>query len=337
MIVTIGVIWFISVGILSLYHVLIFVPKANTGQIINDEKLPGASIIIAIRNKVSLFLPNLMEIIRQNYEDFEIIIADDHSELGERKILDQFVSSFSKVKIVKAALPGKKNALRTGAHAANFDILLFTDADCIPASADWIRTMVSQSTKFTIVLGYSPYLKMKGWLNALIRFETVMTGIQYMSWTMKDRPYMAVGRNVLYPQSLLMISDSYQKFGHVPYGDDDLGLQTMSKNTSVKVCIDPGAFMISMPATSWGQWLKQKHRHLSASHYYKPSLLWQPALYGVSIIIHWLFLPFIIFFFNWWLWVPVFAIGLLIRWLNYFYWTKKLGDRDTTWKYLLLE
>ena len=101
--------------------------------------------------------------------------------------------------------------------------------------------------------------------------------------------------------------------------------------------IDEKAHVISTPATSWQQWLKQKHRHLSAGHFYKPGMWLQPGIYGIALIGHWTLLPFMVDSILWWNWIPIFIVGLFLRWLNYFRWTRKLGDKDTVWPYPFLE
>ena len=40
---------------------------------------------------------------------------------------------------------------------------------------------------------------------------------------------------------------------------------------------------------------------------------------------------------TWWKWIPMFAVGLFIRWVNYLRWTRILGDQDTARWYPLLE
>ena len=53
-----------------------------------------------------------------------------------------------------------------GITSANHEIILLTDADCLPVSDFWIQEMTArfrQNTEF--VLGYSQYIKGKGLLN----------------------------------------------------------------------------------------------------------------------------------------------------------------------------
>ena len=86
---------------------------------------------------------------------------------------------------------------------AKFEIMLLTDADCLPATENWISSMQScYSDNTEIVLGYSPYLKKPGLLNKVIRWETYHTAMQYLSYALAGIPYMGVGRNLSYKKTL---------------------------------------------------------------------------------------------------------------------------------------
>ena len=330
-------VWFFCLLVISLYHLYIFRLRKNHLALKNGADPPGVSIIIAIRNGTAQLTQNLPEIIHQDYPSFEVIIVDDHSDPAQKKRMEEFISFWPKVKLVTSKAPGKKNALLTGIENSKYDFLLFTDADCRPASRDWIKTMMESGHGKGPVIGYSPYQKLPGFLNVLIRFETVMTGIQYLSWAMRGKPYMAVGRNILYPRALMIELKPFSHHQDLPYGDDDLGLQVLSDKSVINVAMDAKAHVISIPAATWPQWLKQKHRHLSAGHYYKPGKWLQPGVYGIALIGHWFLLPFMFDSLLWWKWMPIFMAGLLLRWLNYARWTRKLGDNDTAWPYPFLE
>jgi glycosyltransferase involved in cell wall biosynthesis len=330
-------IWLLCLLIISIYYVVVFRIENKTTQHKPRSIYPGVSIVIAVRNGTNHLIKNLKNIVLQEYPIFEIIIVDDHSYPAERKNLEEFITARPLIKLFTATGFGKKQALKLGIENAQYEFILYTDADCTPSSNQWIKTMIDYNSDHSIVLGYSPYLKLPGFLNQLIRFETVMTGIQYLSWAMRGRPYMAVGRNSLYPRSLVLSSDPFLRHAEIPYGDDDLGLQVMLGQSSVEICLDKRSHVISTPATSWTDWLKQKHRHLSAGHYYKTNLWWQPGLYGLALIGHWFLFPLMM---NTSIWRVCFILsiaGMIIRGQNYFQWTKKLGDKDTLIIYPVLE
>lgn len=298
---------------------------------------PGVSIIISHKNDSAKLSQNLDSILSQDYPLFEIIVVDDNSLPAEKLAIEKMTESHERIILLTSDQPGKKNALTKGINSATHDFILCTDADCRPISDQWIRKMVESGRRGEVVLGYSPYQKKKSWLNLLIRFETVMTAIQYMSWALAGKPYMGVGRNMLYPRSLFLQKNPYASKPGVPYGDDDLLVQGIGSNTRFKICDDPLGQVISEPALSWKQWLNQKHRHLSAGHYYRPGSWLQPGIYGASLVLHWFITPFLITDSFWWKWLPVLLIGMFIRWITYATWTRRLGERDTVLWYPLLE
>lgn len=337
MIEIVQVIWLSCLLLIFLYHVFIFQLKFKNDSLKSLPNLPGVSVIIAVRNGSAQISKNLPEIIQQDYPAFEVIIVDDHSDHAEKKQLEGIISSWPGVKLFSSSSPGKKQSLLKGIEEAKYALVLFTDADCKPASNAWIKTMVEHSIDHNTVLGYSPYLKSSGCLNLFVRFETLMTGMQYLSWGMKGCPYMAVGRNVLYARELLIKNNPFQIHSDIPYGDDDLAIQSLADQVQISVCLDQKAQMISTPPASFGEWIRQKHRHLSAGHYYKQQSWWQPGLYGIALIGHWFLIPFLIPSLAVWHWLPVFIAFLLLRWVNYKHWSDKLGDMDTIKWYPLLE
>src|SRR5690606_35658782 len=103
------------------------------------------------------------------------------------------------VKNNEAFWASKKYALTLGIKKAKNNYLLFTDADCKPASNQWIQHLANYfSAEKQLILGYGAYAKTKGLLNKLIRFETAMTALQYFSFAKAGMPYMGVGRNLGY-------------------------------------------------------------------------------------------------------------------------------------------
>ncbi len=82
-----------------------------------------------------------------------------------------------------------------GIKAARYETLLLTDADCVPASDNWIKIMQDGFNDGTeIVLGYGAYHKAPGILNKIIRFETFHSAMQYLSYALAGMPYMGGGK-----------------------------------------------------------------------------------------------------------------------------------------------
>jgi len=325
--------WYLSLLLITGYYLVIFRVRQKK-ETTHWETPPGVSIVVCVKNDVHLIRDLLQSLTRQDYRLYEIIIVDDYSAPIEQKELEGMVDRLKDVSLFRSdRAPGKKHALTLGIEKARYSIILCTDADCIPAGPHWIKGMVSMTSGNEMVLGYAPYSQKPGRLNPLIRFETVMTGMQYLSWAMLGSPYMGVGRNILFSKEAFTESDPYRNSSDVPYGDDDLFVQAVRNHVSFKVSLHPETFVFSEPATSLGEWLSQKHRHLSAGRYYSLVSWLKPGIFGMGIIFHWLLLfPMLLFHVS-----PVmvisFFVGVLIRWFRYAAWTKKLGEGDTKWLY----
>jgi hypothetical protein len=264
--------------------------------------------------------------------------VDDHSGPDERLKLEEIERWSEKIFLINnQEKPGKKHALSLGVHKAKHPLILCTDADCRPSTSGWIKSMVAQSEGDKMVLGYSPYTQATGLLNLFLRFETLMTAIQYFSWAMAGRPYMGVGRNMMYPEELFINVNPYMHYHEIPYGDDDLLVQQAVEKTRIEANLDDASFVYSDPPSSWRSFIKQKHRHLSAGHHYNMKLWWQPGLYGIAFILHWMIIPVLILRIGLnWIFL-LFLAGLLIRSRVYAKWTETLGQKDTIKWYPLLE
>ncbi|MBK7870030.1 MAG: hypothetical protein IPJ74_04705 [Saprospiraceae bacterium] len=158
-----------------------------------------------------------------------------------------------------------------GIKAASFDIIAVSDADCQPASKNWLATMQSYIRGETqIGLGYSPYEAEQGFLNLFIRFETIYTAIQYFSFALAGMPYMGVGRNLIYRKSLFHQAGGFHKHTHIASGDDDLFVNAVANNSNTKIILNPKAFVLSQPKVSWRGYYYQKSRHLTTATSYRP-------------------------------------------------------------------
>ncbi len=364
-------IYFTAIFLQLIYILFIFTKLAGHQDFSSDtegQKFPGVSVVIAAFNE----LHNLKELLplleQQDYPDFEIVIADDRSEDGTYDYLLTNEGHFSKVTFVRIKdLPGhftaKKYAVTMGIKKASKDILLLTDADCRPAGDQWIRQMAAQLTDDKdIVTGFSPYTRVPGRLNALIRYETFQTALQYMSFALARMPYMGVGRNLMYRKKLFWSTNGFAKHIGLLSGDDDLFINEASRSNNVAVCTDESAHIESMPKLTWGEWYTQKRRHLSVGKKYRFRDKLNLGLLWFGQIISWLgAIPLLFMNPEWfeapewsripadWLkqyglahWYPfndwmrlvvgVFLGWLLIKWIVLSLVNKKLNHTISSWK-----
>lgn len=242
---------------------------------LGSNPAPDSSIIICARDAAEMLQKNLPRILNQINHSSEILVVNDNSHDHTEGVLLELQKGrayFRTVNVVQQSQTkrGKKFALQLGVAAAKHKVLLLTDADCEPNSDQWIRKMTTAIRgEADVVLGFSPYITHPGFLNALIRYETVHTAMQYVSAAFAGRPYMGVGRNMAYHRAVWDKVGGMSSHIHTGGGDDDLLINAASPHIHVQIQWDPDTFVYSEPARSWKDWYLQKLRHVQASWQYR--------------------------------------------------------------------
>lgn len=298
-----------------------------------DQRTVPVSVVICARNEYENLAKNLPSILKQEHPDFEVVVVDDASWDGTNELLHEFKVNYPSLQIVSISedqkrTPGKKMALTLGFKRASKDVFLLTDADCIPKDPKWIQTMTN-GFKDGIRLGYGGYKKGKGLLNLLVRYETIMTGILYLSAAKAKMAYMGVGRNLVYSRSLYHDSGGFRNHYHLMSGDDDLFVNhnSTAKNTSV-VLVEESHTLSSAPE-SFPKWIKQKRRHMSVSSAYSPRSKWGLGLYHAAQILFYLSLVgCIVLEIDWRIIASIYSLKTLIHLLISISASRQLKDND---------
>lgn len=240
-----------------------------------ENQYKPVTVIICAKNEYTNLKKNLPLFLEQDYPDFEVVVVNDCSEDDSNYLLKSFAEKYPQLNVVSIIkninfFTGKKFALAVGIKSAKHDLLLLTDADCAPKSNRWIAEMQNHFCgKAEIVLGYSGFENKKGFLNKIIRFDTVMTAIQYFSWSLAGKTYMGVGRNLAYNRELFFKVKGFTSHYHIPSGDDDLFINQVAtkNNTGIEISVDSQTY--STPKATFQEWLTQKKRHYSTGFSYK--------------------------------------------------------------------
>ncbi|MDB5138938.1 MAG: pgaC [Mucilaginibacter sp.] len=306
------------------------------------DELPSAnipvSVIISARNEAQNLKENLPAILEQNYPDFEVVVINDCSFDASDDVLSAFKETYPHLKVVTITehdrfKTGKKFALTLGIKAAKNEHLLFTDADCKPASENWITWMANNFVSpAQIVLGYSPYNKAGGFLNLLIRFETIKTAVNYLSAALNGKPYMGVGRNMAYTKSLFFSAKGFAAHMHVLSGDDDLFVNQNATPDNTIIEIHPDSFVYTEAKTSFSAWFRQKRRHMGAGKLYKKKHKNELGLDAVSGVLFYILLTLcLIFNFEPLLALGLFMFRLIFQVIIYSKLFKRLNGKDLLW------
>lgn len=276
------------------------------------------SIIICAKNEAKNLQTFLPSIINQDYKNFEIVLINDASSDTTSDVMQSFKKKHQNIKLInveniEAFWGNKKYALTLGIKAAKYNHLLFTDADCKPLSKQWISEMIQYfSDEKTIVLGYGKYKKEKSLVNLLIRYETLLTAIQYFSYAKLGSPYMAVGRNLAYHKDEFFNVKGFINHMHLKSGDDDLFIQDAAVKCNTAICTSTDSFTESIAPKTIKEWFRQKRRHVSTANHYKFKHQFFLGLFFISKVFFYALATTLFFFCSWKLLLPFVLVYFLI-------------------------
>ena len=265
--------------------------KIKKGKVLFIDEQPPVSVIICSKDEAENLRKFLPFVLQQEYPQFEVIVINDGSTDQTDTLLRDLSIEYPNLKTTFVPvgannLSTKKLGLTLGIKASKYNILLFTDADCMPEDKLWIARMMRNFTRETdFVLGYGAYFQKKGFLNRLITYDTLFIGLQYLGMAAVRRPYMGVGRNLAYRKETFYSNKGFASTLGLSSGDDDLMVNKACNPWNTRAEIAPDSITWSEPNTTYKGWLFQKARHLSVSRYYKNSskfrLFFEPFTRGL--------------------------------------------------------
>lgn len=281
------------------------------------------SVVVCFHNEASRLPRHLPALLDQDYPDFELVAVDDHSTDDSAARVTALARTDRRLRLVRPpqpTRPGKKDALAYGISRARHELILLTDADCSPATRQWITRMTAplrRDDEIELVLGYSPYRRSEAAVNGFQRFETVYTAQQYLGLAKVGIPYMGVGRNLAYRKRLFRRAGGGATYAHLPGGDDDLLVGHYARPGATATVTHPAAWTHSDPASGWQDYLGRKARHASVGLAYPPLAKLMIGGLALSHVLHCglgvglLFSPYVVVV------IPVTLLRVLALWYAY--------------------
>lgn len=296
---------------------------------------PPTSIVICAKNEDDNLVEFLPLIFEQDYPEFEVVVVNDCSWDNTADFLKEFAKKHSNLKIVTIKeddtyTHGKKVALMMGIKGANNEHMLLTDADCRPNSKDWLKNMMLHfSNETEIVLGYGGYEKQKGFLNKIIRYDTFMIALQFLSFALAGKTYMGTGRNLAYKKSLFFKMKGFASHYHIESGDDDLFVNEAATKQNSKIEVSVESHTISRVKTSYKSWFRQKRRHITTFKFYNGASKFRLMMISGSQILFFMsFIALLIMQFQPIIVLSLFALRLLIQMIIFNKSMKQLAEKD---------
>ena len=281
------------------YFILVFsriaLHRSGSKKSSNQEPEEGVTVVVTAKNKfhhLKVLIPKLFE---QDYPKFDVLIVNDQSTDRTKRLLEDLMSRYSKLRTVTVKYTpkhcnAKKFALTLGIKVAKNDVILLTDADCLPNSDQWIRKMTApvREEGKTFALGFSGYSQKPGSLNKWIQFELTLKALFFLSFGLWKSPFMGTGKNLCYRKSFFLAAKGFRGFWNMVEGDDSVFVNIHASGSNAKVVIDAEAITLSAPKETLKDYLKQEKSLLQAQRFFRVGDKNKVSLYGISHSLYWI-------------------------------------------------
>ena len=293
---------YLSILILAFYMIILIWLSSgimNYKKQMDDTFHPRISIIVSAHNEEKKIDDLLISLINQNYDSkYEIIIANDRSSDKTQFILDNYVKDYSYIEVIHIANTPigwghKKWALNQCIEKAQYDIILQTDADCIP-NLNWIKSMVNnfKNPDVSFVSGPAPMYNKNNKLTKYYKLDSLAQDALSASSLSRNLVFSCTGRNMGFLKQAFFDINGYEGIQQYQSGDDDLLIQKFATllEGQVVFSFDANSIVISDPPSSLKSFFNQRIRYASKGfEYYKLNTttefrLFLPFLYIVNLI-----------------------------------------------------
>jgi glycosyltransferase involved in cell wall biosynthesis len=264
----------------ALYYLLTYLrPYSRTKAQQNNSQMqheqPPVSIVVYACNESANLSDNLPALLTQDYPAYEVIVINDGSTDESDDVLKRFENDYPHlyhtfIPQESRYLSRRKLALTIGIKAAKHDVLVFTEAKCRPLTNRWLDAMTRNYTPETaIVLGFCSYQMHKGFFHKLAAYDNLLTGVQYISAALIDRPFSGCGRNLSYLKPLFYEHKGYSRFLNLHAGDDNLFVNEASTATNTRVEYTPDSLTTMSPFDSFAAWREMLASRVATQRYFK--------------------------------------------------------------------
>ena len=233
------------------------------------------SVIITASNQDYLLQKNLPAVLEQDYPDFEVIVVDDNSTDETADILQQLQNRYPRLRTTfvpptSRRISHRKLALTLGIKAAANEWLVFIDADCRPATNQWLRKMVNElqvsETPVDCVIGYTGYENSRGLAALFRRFDIQLRGLRLLGLAVLRKAHMAYGTNLLYRRSIFFEAKGYSSHLNLERGDDDIFVNENIPSRRIRAAVSPEATVLCTD-TSRRHWRLERMGRIATRRY----------------------------------------------------------------------
>ena len=275
-----------------------------TTTIDSSQSRPTISVVIPARNEARSIQDCLGAVFENDYDRFEVIVADDGSTDGTRSVVESFRTAKDlrhRLRLVSnTSSAGKKAALTEAIRQSRGEIVVSTDADTNPPPR-WLKTMVRgfDDPEVEMVIGPVTYPSSGSFIDRVLALELLGLVATTAGGIAHGRPNMCNGANLAYRRSAFDRVGGFSGIEDVASGDDAFLMFKIVDDSgarAVAFCPDPEALVVTSAPEGWHAILNQRLRWASKSTEYRDagvvSLAAVVLAFHVALVAAFTVLPF---------------------------------------------
>lgn len=280
-----------------IYHrVAVYARKAMLGKVQYASELPSVSVVVIARDEegeqVLQLLPHLVS---QEYPDYEVIVVND----GTSEVLQNAISLYEcdYKNVYQTFVPDtvynvsrRKLGITLGIKAAKNDVVILTDANCMPQSNRWIYAMARNFVPgVDVVLGYTRMAYNEGEKRGYYQvFDRMIFALRYLAYAVMKRPFMGVGSNLAYRRDTFFANKGFSARLNLHFGDDDLLVNEIARKGNTRIEMSAESIVESHYADKSEAWNEMRMKYNFTSKYLHTSSKGVFAFESVLHILLWI-------------------------------------------------
>lgn len=258
--------------------------EADTGKDTDCISLPTMSIIVPTYEQCNALRQNLPPLLEQEYpQDFEVIVVDMNSTDETRMYLESLEGRYPHLHVTQMPDTARsvspiRLALTLGIRAASGEWVVLTQANCHPASEQWLMRLgktCTEKKEFQIVMGYTRFIKGQGWNGLRCRFFRLWQQMLHLPFAIRHSAYRNEGTNLCYRRSYFLTHRGFAEHSNLLLGATDIMVNHHSTRLNTTVCLHQDAQMLQEcpPYSKW--WRQERLFFMETRHHFSHWVLYR--------------------------------------------------------------
>lgn len=287
--------FFFCAELLYLYliynRVSVYARRVAAGKVQYADELPSVSVIVFAHDEEGDGLLRLLpRLVKQQYPNFEVIVVNDGTSEELQNAISLYECDYNNV--YQTFVPDtvynvsrRKLGITLGIKAAKNDVVLLTDANCLPQSDRWLYSMARNFVPgVDVVLGYTRMAYGENEKSGFYRvYERVTFGLRFLAYAVMKHPFMGMGSNLAYRRETFFANKGFSARLNLHFGDDDLLVNEIAHRANTRIEIAPDSVVESCFADKSEAWSEMRMKYNFTSKYLRTS---SKTVFVAESIIH---------------------------------------------------